>query len=118
MAKFKNFVGSLNNVSVRMENKIASIDLEELRGIVNAIFDHLTKDLGISSVDLTENVYQEVPTSCLYEVGQESVVPDIGSLSDDLEFLLPLLGDRKQAVSLMFTHVAPLLRFIAQKVGQ
>ena len=101
-----------------MENKTASIDLEGLRGAVNAIFDHLTRDLGLSSVDLTENLYQEIPTNCLYEVGQESLVPNIGSLCDDLEFLAPLLDDQKQATSLMFIHVAPLLRFIAQKVGQ
>ena len=101
-----------------MENDTASINLEELRDVVNAIFDHLTKDLGLSNVELSENFYQEVPASCLYEAGQEFVVPDVGSLFDDLEFLAPLVKDRSQAVSLMFMHVAPLLRFIAQKVGQ
>jgi hypothetical protein len=43
---------------------------------------------------------------------------DIGQLFDDLEFLLKTLDNEEQAVSLMFVHLAPLLRYVGEKVGQ
>jgi hypothetical protein len=101
-----------------MENKKFMIKLDELQTVVNSIFNHIRSDLRLDEVELTADYYWDIPGSSLYAVGADMEAPTVGSLVDDLEFLRPLLTDQDQAVSLMLLHVAPLLRYIATKVGQ
>lgn len=96
----------------------SAIDISKLRTIVDLIFNHIQKDLRINEVELTEDYYWNISDEALYAVGQNPEDVSIGSLYDDLEFLMPLLKDKEQAFSLMLVHVAPLLRYIAMKVGQ
>jgi hypothetical protein len=101
-----------------MENEKFVIKLDELQAMVNSIFGHMKTDLKIDEVELTADYYWDIPSSSLYAVDVDMEAPTVGSLIDDLEFLHPLLSDKNQAVSLMLLHVAPLLRYIATKVGQ
>lgn len=101
-----------------MENEKFVVKLDELQTMLNAIFSHLKSDLKIDEVELTADYYWDIPGSSLYAVDADMEAPTIGSLVDDLEFLRPLLTDKDQAVSLMLLHAAPLLRYIATKVGQ
>ena len=94
------------------------IDVGKLRLITESIFDHIETDLGVESVALDEDYYWVVPDTALYSVDKSPPQLDIGQLSEDLSFLEDLPKDREQAVSLMFLHLAPLLRYLALKIGQ
>ncbi|GGC83413.1 hypothetical protein [Undibacterium terreum] len=97
--------------------KNKTINLEEFRSVVNAIFSHLIDDLKIKEIELTEDYYWEILESSLYKFDQDPPSPRIGSLADDLDFLSSLLSDKSHAIPIMFLHVAPVLRFIGQNVN-
>ena len=101
-----------------MVNEKNIVKIADIKLIIDSIFEHLTDDLKIDEVELTEEFYQEVPEAVLYSMGENVTGLTVGSLFDDLEFLRPLVSDRSLATSLMLIHVAPLLRYIAMKVGQ
>lgn len=92
--------------------------IDDLRTIVNLIFNYIEDDLGIFEVELSENYYWDAPDDALYSVDKKLDAFDVGSLYDDLEFLTPLLDNSDEAFALMLVHVAPLLRYIAKKVGE
>jgi hypothetical protein len=99
-----------------MERNRKSINIAELRVIVDAILSHIEEDMGIKEVDLTEDYYWNFVDEVAYmgEVEQDAMT--VGSLYADLEFLLPLLSNKEQAFPLMLVHVAPLLRYLSTKV--
>ncbi len=92
------------------------MEIEKLRVITNLIFDHIRDDLKIEEVSLDKDFYWGIPTELLYDVEKPNDL-DMGQLSDDLEFLSKI-ENKEEAVSIMFTHLAPLLRYIGEKVGQ
>jgi hypothetical protein len=95
------------------------VRIDDLRCVVNLILDHMKFDLGLESCPITKDLYYEIDGDALYAVGDDVGALSVGSLRDDWEFLQPLLTqDRQMAVSLMLIHVAPLLRYLGQKIGQ
>ncbi len=94
-----------------------AINIADLRKITNLIFDHMEHDLDITSIVIEEDYYWDIPSKELYKVEGDHPSPGIGQLYDDWEFLSKI-RDREQAVSLMMIHVAPLLRYIGEKIGQ
>lgn len=96
------------------------IDLAKLRQITDAFFTHLINDLGVEKVTIKEETdfYWNVPSDRLYKVRDERPELDIGRLSDDWDFLKAILRDEEQAVALMLIHLAPILRYIGEEVGQ
>lgn len=101
-----------------MEYSESSVGVSELKVIIETILTHITDDLGIDQVKLESDFCWEIPENQLHLVDRKPEGLTMGSLSDDWEFLLPLLAEREQALSLMPLHVAPLPRYIALKVGQ
>lgn len=95
-----------------------SVEIRRLRACIDRVLDHIEQDLGISTVELNDAYYWEVPDSSLHQVDREAPRLDIGNLHDDWEFLRQVADDGDQAVSLMLIHAAPLLRYLAIKVGQ
>ena len=53
----------------------------------------------------------------MYEI-EEPKELDIGSLSDDWEFLSKLLQSENQPVAYQLTQVAPLLRYLGEWLGE
>ena len=94
-----------------------AINIADLRKIINLIFDHMEHDLCVTSVPIDEDYYWDIPSKELYNVQGDQPAPGIGQLYDDWDFL-SRIKDREQAVSLMLTHVAPLLRYVGEKIGQ
>lgn len=96
------------------------IDLAELKRTVDAIFDHLTNDIGVRKISIRKDAdfYWEVPSEQLHAVQRPQPRLDTGRLSDDWEFLAAILKDKRQAVGLMLTHVAPLLRHLGETEGR
>ena len=95
-----------------------AIDLERLRVAMNAIFDHLIDDLKLKTVqiDQKEDFYWHCASSELYEVSRKPADLDIGRLSDDMDFVKLIRRGQSGDVSYLLVHVAPLLRYIAEKV--
>ena len=94
------------------------IDIDKLQRITDRIFDHIRQDLEIDKISMDQDYYWNIPSAALYDMDNDPKDIDVGQLSDDLDFLLKLPPDKDQAISLMFIHLAPLLRYIGEKVGQ
>lgn len=92
------------------------LDLRDLRSSINAIFDHIENDLNIRKIELEENFYWEIDAVPMFDMGSKPSLDSVGSLLDDWEFLLSVATERDQAVALMLTHAAPLLRYIGEKI--
>jgi hypothetical protein len=93
------------------------ISISDLRRITNLIFEHIEKDLHITTVPIEEDYYWDIPTAEVYNVLKDPHQLDIGQLYDDWGFLTKLKA-REDALSLMMIHLAPLLRYIGEKIGQ
>jgi hypothetical protein len=98
--------------------KNSVINIGQLRVIIDSILAHIENDLQIKEVELSEDYYWNIADDVLYMGENEEKEITVGSLSDDLEFLMPLIHDKDRAFSLMLIHVAPILRYLALKVGQ
>jgi hypothetical protein len=101
-----------------MEKNDIEINVPKWRSITNAILLHIEKDLRINDVSLDEDYYWAVAPEEFYEFRIAPTNLNVGSLCDDLEFLFPVERDERMAVSRMLLHVAPLLRYLATKIGQ
>jgi hypothetical protein len=99
---------------------MVELDVRELKRAIDAIFDHIGRDLKIEKLKLKEDqdFYWEVPSDKLHAVKEAPPKLDVGRLSDDWEFLESIAKDKDQAVALMLIHVAPLLRYIGERIGQ
>lgn len=97
---------------------LPAIPIGELKAVVTLILDHIIDDLKIESVQLDEDYYWDLDTD-LYAILNEKPGLSIGSLADDWFFLDRMdKNSRQKAVSIMLMHVAPLLRYVGEKVGQ
>lgn len=94
-----------------------SIDIIKLKKITNLIFDHIIEDLSITNVEIDKALYWTLNQEEASDLDETPIVKEIGNLSDDLEFLQHI-SDKESAPSIMFTHLAPLLKYIGTKVGQ
>lgn len=88
------------------------INLDDLRLIINKIFDRLALE-NCKTIELRKDDYWDVSDEDKYDLYKRPNNLYSGKLSDDLEFLLPILSDKDQATQYMFVHVAPLLKYIA-----
>ena len=89
------------------------IDLAKLKMILMKIIDDVTAN--VSRVSLKDDDYWEIDSNDRYDLTKVPGDPVVGKLSDDWDFLLPLLDDdADEAVPYLLVHVAPLLRAIAE----
>jgi hypothetical protein len=98
----------------------SELDLRQLKQVIDDIFDHMHNDLGIEKVSIADeqDFYWDVPSNKIRDVKADQPQLDVGRLTDDWEFLAPILKDKNQALAIMLIHVAPLLRRIGEDVGQ
>jgi len=99
-----------------MEN--VEIDLQELRLIIQRIFEYMESDLGLKKLTLDKDFYWDVPSEDRYDLTRSPETCDVGQLYDDWGFLRPILQDKSQALPLMLIHVAPLLLWIGENIGE
>jgi hypothetical protein len=94
------------------------IDLVVLKNSVNAILDHLMEDLSIQKVKIEEgqDCYWDCETPEMYDSTKKPADLSVGRLSDDLDFVKLIRRGESADVSYNLVHVAPLLRYIAEKV--
>lgn len=101
-----------------MECNKFEISIEDLKNSIDVILDHITNDLGINKIELDQDFYWQIPEDSLHLLDQKPENLTMGSLIDDRDFLQTVLSDKECGLSLMLLHVAPLLRYVALKVGQ
>jgi hypothetical protein len=94
------------------------IKFRDLRKAINNIFDHLETDLKMEDIKLEHDYHNDVMLSDKFVITDKAPDMGIGQLYDDWEFLEKILDDREGSVSLMFDHVAPILRYIAYRIGE
>lgn len=98
-----------------MEN---NIDLSKLREAVNGILDNMENSLEIKNIAMKKNFYWEVDSDEVYRMDSRPILENVGSLLDDWGFVLAAGRDKSQALPLVFLHVAPLLRYIAETLSE
>lgn len=96
---------------------MTEIRIEQLREIANKLLNHIENDLGIEKVVLDKNFYWDMDSKQLYDV-ETTPALNMGSLYDDWEFVSSLLEKDAAPVSLSLAELAPLLRYIGEKIGQ
>jgi hypothetical protein len=98
----------------------AEIDVRAPKDAVNAVLDHLIDDLGYDKVSIEESsdYYWNCPHSQIHDMSKSPTGLDGGRLSDDLDFVKLVKRGQSADVSYNLVHVAPLLRYIAEKIGK
>ena len=76
----------------------------------------MTEDLGIQTVPIDVDYYWHCPESELYDVSKNPPGLDLGRLPDDADFVKLIRRGQAGDISYNLVHVAPLLRYIAEKV--
>jgi hypothetical protein len=99
---------------------VLEIDILSLKQATDAILDHIVNDLGVKKLAIKKDsdFYWEVPSDHLYAVKEDQPQLDVGRLSDDLEFIAQMLDTKSSTVAFMLIHLAPLLRYVGEEVGQ
>jgi hypothetical protein len=104
------------HVSVYMDN--VEIDLNSLKAAVNAVLDHLIEDLSLEKVAIEEleDFYWTCPPRERYDTSKKPSEWWTGRLSDDVSFIRLVQRGQSADISYNLVHIAPLLRYIAEKI--
>jgi hypothetical protein len=97
----------------------SEIDLRVLKNAVNAVLDHLIEDVGLASVPIedSEDFYWELEFAKAHDVSTKPLeIEMVGRLTDDAEFMASVSKGFGADSSYNLIHIAPLLRFIGEKV--
>jgi len=94
------------------------VNLSELKAATMSLLDDLIRLHGSNTIAIDPNAdfYWEVPTESLYSVNHDSPKLDVGRVSDDWEFIQPIAKDPGAATPLALIHLAPVLRYLAERV--
>lgn len=93
------------------------INIFQLKEVIDLVLDHIIKVRGVEFCELENEFYWNIPSPDVYEPKKPEEL-DIGSLSDDLEFVLKLLENNSQPVAYQLTHLAPLLRYLGEHLSE
>ena len=98
----------------------AEIDVQALKTAVDAVLDHLVADLNVRMVRVEdgEDFYWHCPASELFDMSKNPAGLDVGRLSDDMDFVKLIRRGEGGDISYNLVHIAPLLRYIAEKVKE
>lgn len=99
-----------------MESK--EIRIADVRKIVLRLLDHIEKDRGIESVQLSQNFYWLIEPEARFDMNRDPSAFEVGSLVDEWDLVSGLLREGSEPVSLQLTELAPVLDFIGRAVGR
>lgn len=93
------------------------INVPELRRIINELLTRVEEMHG-PNVPIDADHYWDLPSPEMWDIPNPIVhVDHVGSLTDDLHFLRAMSDPRGEGPTLNLIHVAPLLRYIGEKVA-
>jgi|GEM_PF-5202689 len=97
----------------------STIKFSELKRVIDGIFSHLENEMKIHELEIGDNLYYDLNIDDKFGDIKTPPEPDVGDLIDDLHFLKKSVEDEKVLPpSIMFMHVAPILKYIAHRIGQ
>jgi len=99
--------------------KYPTVNISELRRIVDGLLEYVEKVHG-PEFRFEDDYYWDLNSGVMYDTEKEiTKVDEVGSLGDSWEFLFNMRDEnmKEQGPALMLTHVAPLLRYIGEKVA-
>ncbi len=94
-----------------------SLDLRKLKHSIDRIFDHIFNTLQVENLNLSEDYYFEILGDKKYKVSEEISEHSIGSLYDDLDFVMSSLeweDEDTEIPPIMLMHIAPLLQYLGE----
>jgi hypothetical protein len=94
------------------------INLKVLKSAVNAVLDHLVEDLGIENVAIEDekDFYWDCPYPKMHDVSMQLSDLTVGQLSDDFDFVKLIRRGESGDISYNLVHIAPLLRYIGERI--
>lgn len=94
------------------------IDLKVLKNAVNAVLDHLIEDKVLERVSIaeTEDFYWDYMVPEMYDTTKKPAELSVGRLSDDADFVKLVYRGQSADISYNLVHIAPLLRYLAEKI--
>ncbi len=100
-----------------MESPTLKIKLIDLKNVTERLFDHIMKIRGEQEVEIDKSFYWNIPLDELFDMDKKPIDFDIGSLSDDWDFLSGLLEEDTIPVARQLTELSALFRIIGEKLG-
>ena len=94
------------------------INLQEVRTGLNTVLDHLMNDLKLHTVEIDpgNDLYWHVPSNELNDMSKPPKGLDVGKLSDDFDSVKLIRPGEAGDAAYNLVHIAPLLRYIGEKV--
>jgi len=94
------------------------INLKVLKSAINAVLDHLVEDLGIENVAIEDETdsYWDCPYPEMHDVSMQPADLTVGRLSDDFDSVKLVRRGQSADVSYNLVHIAPLLRYIGERI--
>ena len=94
------------------------INLQDVRTALNTVLDHLMNDLKLSAVEIDpeKSLYWHVPVSEVHDMSKAPQGLDVGRLSDDFDSVKLIRPGEAGDAAYNLVHIAPLLRYIGEKV--
>jgi hypothetical protein len=90
-----------------------TIDLEQLEKAIGIVFKHLAEQ-GVSTVEIDEDFYWNVPTDEVYVPTNSPANLDVGQLSFNWSDLQSIANGKSPAIGYGLVWAAPLLRRIGE----
>jgi hypothetical protein len=114
----KSIILESSSRSARRNMASGDIELKQIRSAINAVLDHLVDDLGIEKVaiDEADDFYWECPAPQVYDSSKKPIELETGRLTDDVDFVKLIQRGHCSDVSYNLVHVAPLLRYLGEKI--
>ncbi|SRR6266487_367341 len=95
-----------------------TLDVEQLRAVVNRLFDHVINSRNIKKLTFSQEFYWNIPSESLYVMDAQPSEFNVGSLVDDWEFVQSVLREGSEPVAYQFTEIAPLLRYLGENIAE
>jgi len=97
---------------------MTEISIADVRKVVNRLLDHITDTRKIEKITIDDDLYWEIPSDNRYDMSSDIEELYVGNLVDDWGFVSGLLDENVTPVTYQLTEVAPILRFIGEKLGE
>jgi hypothetical protein len=93
--------------------KSETIDILELRRLIERILDDLESALGTKKIEVVQNLYWEVGLDDAFDLTQVPAQLNVGSLVDDIFFLKKIEESGSPPSLLSLLHIYPILKYLA-----